>query len=76
MRNRKFIVSIVFLIIFKIFIFYSQADVAIAENDPIIHIDSITHTFPEVFEGEALSHEFAVVNKGSADLEIKDVTHQ
>jgi len=45
-------------------------------DGPIIHIDPITHTFPAAFEGQTLSHDFVVSNQGSADLEIKDVTHQ
>jgi hypothetical protein len=43
---------------------------------PVIHMDQTTHTFPTVFEGERLSHDFMVSNQGSADLEIEDVTHQ
>ena len=46
------------------------------ENAPLIHMDQTTHTFPTVFEGERLSHDFIVSNQGSADLEIEDVTHQ
>lgn len=42
---------------------------------PVIHLDQTTHTFPTVFEGEQLSHSFKLINKGSADLEILDVTH-
>jgi hypothetical protein len=47
-----------------------------AQDRPVIHIDPITHRFPPVFEGETLSHDFTVSNRGSADLEIKEVTHQ
>jgi hypothetical protein len=47
-----------------------------AAEGPVIHIDPITHAFPAVFEGETLSHGFIVSNRGSAELEIKDVTHQ
>jgi hypothetical protein len=54
----------------------SQIILAKTENGPIIQIDPITHTFPAVFESEILSHDFKVLNKGSANLEIKDVTHQ
>jgi hypothetical protein len=45
-------------------------------NGPIIHIDPITYTFPTAFEGQTVSHDFVVANRGSIDLEIKDVTHQ
>jgi hypothetical protein len=76
MKNKNLIVSIKLLILFMFFLIPSQIRVAMAENDPIIHIDPITHTFPAVFEGEALAHDFTVMNKGSADLVIKDVTHQ
>jgi len=76
MKNNKLIVSIKLLIFSMIFLFPSQIRVAIAEKGPIIHIDPITHTFPTVFEGATLSHDFVVSNRGSADLEIKDVTHQ
>ena len=47
-----------------------------AQGGPIIHIDPITHTFASAFEGQTLSHDFVVTNRGSSDLEIKDVTHQ
>ena len=46
------------------------------ENAPVIHMDITTHTFPTVFEGEKLSHDFIISNQGSADLEIEDVTHR
>ena len=46
------------------------------KNVPVIHMNKTTHTFPTVFEGERLSHDFIVSNQGSADLEIKDVTQQ
>ena len=45
-------------------------------DGPIIHIDPITYSFPSAFEGQTLSHDFIVTNRGSTDLEIKDVTHQ
>jgi hypothetical protein len=76
MKNRKYIGSIVFLIFFDVFLFYSHVHVAIAEIGPIIHIDSMTHSFPDVFEGDSLSHDFTVINEGSSDLVIKDVTYQ
>jgi hypothetical protein len=41
---------------------------------PIIHVDETTVTFPTVFQGEKLSHTFAVFNRGTADLDIKKVT--
>ena len=71
----KVSVSLLYMVIIVSFI-VAQNTLARAEDGPIIHIDPITHTFPAVFEGEILSHDFKVLNKGSADLEIKDVTHQ
>ena len=76
MKKINIIVSLKGLIFLMVFLFTSQIGVAIAENVPIIHIDQITHTFPTVFEGEMLSHDFIVSNQGSVDLEIKEVTHQ
>ena len=76
MKPINIIVSIKLLIFFIIFLFTSQVGIAVAENVPIIQIDPITHTFPDVFEGDMLSHDFMVSNQGSADLEIKEVTHQ
>ena len=46
------------------------------QDGPMMHIDPITYTFPAAFEGQILSFDFIVTNRGSADLEIKDVTHQ
>lgn len=76
MRKKHFSASVVpgFLVIF-LFIINSPL-LAEGQDGPIIHIDPTTHTFPAVFEGETLSHDFVVTNRGSADLEIKDVTHQ
>ena len=42
---------------------------------PIIYFDKTSHTFPPVFEGDELSHTFTVFNRGTADLDIKKVTH-
>ena len=76
MKYNRIIVSIKFLMLFLFFSIYSWMPAAIAENGPIIHIDPGTYNFPPAFEGETLSHDFIVANRGSADLEIKDVTHQ
>ncbi len=45
------------------------------EAGALIHMDSRTHTFPPVFEGEELSHDFTVFNKGTTELHIHKVTH-
>lgn len=76
MRKKNFNTFAVpgFLVIF-LFIMNSPL-VAGGQDGPVIQIDPITHTFPPAFEGQALSHDFVVANRGSADLEIKDVTHQ
>ncbi|UCE52169.1 MAG: hypothetical protein JSV31_23355 [Desulfobacterales bacterium] len=68
-------VSLLYMVIIVSFI-VAQNTLARAEDGPIINIDPTIYTFPPVFEGETLSHDFKVLNKGSADLEIKDVTHQ
>ena len=62
-----------FAIFFFVIISFNSAG---ADDGPIIYIDPTTYTFPTVFEGEPLSYDFAVSNRGTADLEIKDVTHQ
>ena len=53
----------------------SQLGAGQSEQTPVIHLDQTTHTFPTSFEGEQLSHSFKLVNKGTAELEIWDVTH-
>ncbi|MGD8522892.1 MAG: hypothetical protein PVF56_17215 [Desulfobacterales bacterium] len=72
---RKYILKILVTFFFAILVINAQI-MARAAGNPIIHIDPVEHTFPTVFEGEALSHKFKVMNKGTADLEIKDVTHR
>ena len=52
----------------------SQLSADQSENIPVIHLDQTTHTFPIAFQGEQLSHSFKLTNKGTADLEIFDVT--
>jgi hypothetical protein len=63
------------LFVFLLFVMYSPL-LAGRPGGPIIHIDPISYTFPSAFEGQTISHDFVVANRGSADLEIKDVTHQ
>lgn len=65
-----------FLLMLVTFLSVYQPVFVQGENGPIIQIDPITHTFAAVFEGQPLSHDFTVINRGSADLEIQDVTHQ
>ena len=54
---------------------FSPSFAAQSEPSPAIHLDQNAHTFPAAFEGEQLSHSFKIINKGTADLEIFDVTH-
>ena len=68
-------VPVLGLLVIVLFVINSPL-LAWGSDGPIIHIDPITHTFPSAFEGQTLSHDFVVSNQGSADLEIKDVTHQ
>ncbi len=63
------------LFVFLLFVISSPL-LAGGPEGPIILIDPISYTFPSAFEGQTLSHDFVVANRGSADLEIKDVTHQ
>ena len=65
--------GLIFLII--IAIYGSQLSADQSEQTPVMHLDQTTHTFPASFEGEDLSHSFKLFNKGTADLEILDVTH-
>jgi hypothetical protein len=53
----------------------SQLSADQSEKTPVIHLDQATYTFPTSFEGEQLSHSFKLTNRGTADLEILDVTH-
>ena len=64
--------GLIFLTI--IAIYGSQLSADQSEQTPVIHLDQTTHTFPASFEGEHLSHSFKLFNKGTADLEILDVT--
>ena len=65
--------GLIFLII--IVLLGSRLFAGQSENTPVIHLDQTTHTFPTAFEGEQLSHSFKIINRGTADLEIRDVTH-
>jgi len=67
--------SIGFIFLTIVVLLGSRLGAAQSENTPVIQLDQTTHTFPTVFEGELLSHSFKLINKGSADLQILDVTH-
>ena len=75
--RKKHLNTFVVPVFLVIFLFVMNSTILAAGPDgPIIHIDPITYTFPSAFEGQTLSYDFVVANRGSADLEIKDVTHQ
>lgn len=65
--------GVIFLII--IVLFGSRLFAGQSEHTPVLHLDQTTHTFPISFEGEQLSHSFKLINRGTADLEIFDVTN-
>ena len=73
-KNRiKPAIGFIFLIIMVLF--GSQLSAEQSENTPVIHLDQTTHTFPTLFEDQQVSHSFQLTNRGTADLEILDVTH-
>jgi len=73
-KNRiQLSIGLIFLI--SIVLLGSRLGAEQSGHRPEIHFDQTTHTFPTVFEGEQLSHSFELTNKGSADLEIWDVTN-
>lgn len=73
-KNLNLFVGLGFIIIFLSLM--NPTALIGAQSGPVIHIDPITYTFPTVFEGEILSYDFVISNRGATDLEIKDVTHQ
>ena len=64
-----------FIILAAALIYASHSFSGDTDGGALIHIDSRTHIFPPVFEGEELSHDFIVCNKGTAELHIHKVTH-
>jgi hypothetical protein len=66
-------IGLIFLIV--IVLYGSLLFAGQSESTPVIHFDQITYTFSAVFEGEQLSHSFKLINQGTADLEILNVTH-
>ena len=69
----KTTLSLIFLV--ALFFCWNGSLSAQSEDAPLIHMDKTSHTFPPVFEGEALSHAFTVFNKGTTDLQIEKVAH-
>ena len=72
----KHILKTFFLLFFlsTILLCKNQAHPAQSADVPVIHVHESNHIFPTVFEGEILSHTFKVFNKGTANLNIKNVT--
>jgi hypothetical protein len=64
------LILLIIIVLFGSRLFAGQSD-----NTPVIQLDQTTHSFPTAFEGEQLSHSFKLSNRGTADLEILDVTH-
>ena len=73
---KKNIVKTFFLVFFLFVSLVCKIHLTAAQstNVPIIRIDNPSHTFPTVFEGNTLRHTFTVLNKGTANLNIKKVT--
>ena len=43
------------------------------EPVPIIEVKTRTYDFGQIFQGEIVKHDFRVMNRGAAPLEIKNV---
>ncbi len=54
---------------------WNQAYSGERRDGPVILIDQTMHSFSAVFEGEELTHAFDVFNRGTADLNIRKVSH-
>lgn len=63
------------IILVALFFCWNGSLLAQSEDVPVIHLNKTRHTFPPVFEGEALSYAFTVFNKGTTDLHIEKVSH-
>ncbi len=75
MKKRKLRLLLGMLLLAGVFYPWTPLICAEGEKAPMIHVDQSSHTFPTVYEGKELSHTFTLSNRGSADLEIKKVTH-
>ena len=73
-KNRVILLHVV-LILIGTFCLWRPLISAEEVKTPIIHAEKSIHTFPTVFEGEKLTYSFIISNRGTADLEIKKVTH-
>jgi hypothetical protein len=74
MRNRNIKRNARKILLLWIFVFFLESTrFAGAAGAPLIRIDQTIYTFPRAFEGEKLSHTFAVFNRGTGVLHIKEV---
>jgi hypothetical protein len=51
----------------------NEAMPVIEEATPVIEVEEPTYDFQQVTEGEVVKHDFRVLNRGNAPLEIKSV---
>ena len=68
--------TISFIFVIAAAILVSSAGFALDDGGPQApqaFIPHVRYEFPEVLEGTEVSHDFIIQNKGSADLEIKEV---
>ncbi len=75
MRTLAAILSVFFIVMLSAG-FTQSAQEKSAEKKagvPIIEVQTPTYDFAEVTQGEVVTHEFQVFNRGSAPLEIKGV---
>ena len=75
MKKKNMKISACIFILIGVFCLWRPLFSAGGVKAPLINVDRNLHTFPTVFEGKELSHTFTISNRGTADLEIKKVTH-
>jgi hypothetical protein len=59
-------------LILVVWVGFTQA-AADKEVVPVIEVEGPNYEFPQVTQGDVVSHDFRVLNRGSAPLEIKSV---
>jgi hypothetical protein len=75
MKKQSMKISASIFVLIGVFCLWRPLYAAEGVKSPLIYADKSMHAFPTVFEGEELSHHFTISNRGTADLEIKKVTH-
>ncbi len=75
MTKRISNISLCFFFLVGVLACISQSLAEKKGEGPVIYLDKTSHTFPPVFEGVELSHTFTVFNRGTANLDLKKVTH-